>query len=269
MPDCPKVLLNKTYAVVFLALAGRGIEANNTVVGDVTEVEDCAGNVSYQVAFARAKQHTTTSSDRHMAVINGHLKVRTLDAYMATRPSGPVGEVERAKNFFRKISSTAGGKLKTSWTAQNVGKAQNVVAKMLEISYWLQFIGHCWRCTAITFGANAGMSLPQLKAMSGHHSDNVVQVSLLLQCNICKTLTSLPTTLCRATSIGVCLSSFWLPELRRRVGCLARAPRYPASSTRPRPRSRDDERCGHAILAEGKGGSAASPRLRPPLSPQR
>ncbi|KAJ1397902.1 hypothetical protein B484DRAFT_406815 [Ochromonadaceae sp. CCMP2298] len=36
MPDCPKVLLNKTYASVSLALAGRGIEAYNTVVGDVT-----------------------------------------------------------------------------------------------------------------------------------------------------------------------------------------------------------------------------------------
>ncbi|KAJ1421551.1 hypothetical protein B484DRAFT_399427 [Ochromonadaceae sp. CCMP2298] len=180
MPDCPKVLLNKTYAVVSLTLAGRGIEAYNTVVGDVTRVEDGAGNVSYQVAFDRVKQHTTTSSDRHMAVINGQLEVRTLDAFIATRPAGPVGEVEKTKKFFRQISSTAGGKLKTSWAAQNVGKASlaNIgreVAKMLEISYWLQFTGHCWRRTAITFGPNAGMSLPQLKAMSGHHSDSVVQ----------------------------------------------------------------------------------------------
>jgi hypothetical protein len=55
-PDCPKVLLNKTYAVVSLAQVGRGIEAYNTVVGDVTRVEDGAGNVSYQVAFDRVKQ---------------------------------------------------------------------------------------------------------------------------------------------------------------------------------------------------------------------
>jgi hypothetical protein len=75
-----------------------------------------------------------------MAVINGHLEVRTLDAYIATRPAGPVGEVEKAKKFFRKISSTAGGKLKMSWAAQNVGKSSlaNIgreVAKMLEITY--------------------------------------------------------------------------------------------------------------------------------------
>ncbi|KAJ1381916.1 hypothetical protein B484DRAFT_411598, partial [Ochromonadaceae sp. CCMP2298] len=123
MPDCPKVLLNKTYAVVALALAGRGIEAYNVLVGDVTRVEDGDGNVSYHVAFDRAKQHTTTSSDRHMAVVNGHLEVKTLDAFLATRPAGPVGEVEKSKKFFRKISATAQGKLKMSWVAQNVGKS--------------------------------------------------------------------------------------------------------------------------------------------------
>ncbi|KAJ1401803.1 hypothetical protein B484DRAFT_437743, partial [Ochromonadaceae sp. CCMP2298] len=42
-PDCPKMLLNKTYAVVSLALAGRGIEAYNVCVGDVTRVEDGEG----------------------------------------------------------------------------------------------------------------------------------------------------------------------------------------------------------------------------------
>jgi hypothetical protein len=209
MPDCPKVLLNKTYAVVALALAGRGIEAYNVLVGDVTRVEDGDGNVSYHVAFDRAKQHTTTSSDRHMAVVNGHLEVKTLDAFLATRPAGPVGEVEKSKKFFRKISATAQGKLKMSWVAQNVGKSPlaNVgreVAQLLEIPNWTQFTGHCWRRTAITFGANAGMTLPQLKAMSGHHSDSVVQVSCLLQCCYPFTLTILHTTLCSTTSTMAC-----------------------------------------------------------------
>jgi integrase len=71
--------------------------------------------------------------------------------------------------------------MKMSWAAQNVGKGflANLgrdIAKSLGLANWQQFTGHCWRRTAITWGANAGMTLSQLKAMSGHHSDTVVQV---------------------------------------------------------------------------------------------
>jgi integrase len=94
--------------------------------------------------------------------------------------------VEKAKHFFRRIARpTAQGKLKMSWEAQNIGKGKladqgKFIAKLLGLPNWLQFTGHVWRRTAITWGANSGMTLPQLKAMSGHHSDSVCQVSLLI-----------------------------------------------------------------------------------------
>jgi integrase len=72
--------------------------------------------------------------------------------------------------------------LKQSWSAQNIGVASLAsiardITKALGLENWTQFSGHAWRRTAITFGVNAGMTLPQIKSMSGHHSDTVVQVS--------------------------------------------------------------------------------------------
>jgi integrase len=94
-----------------------------------------------------------------------------------------------------------------SWAAQNVGKGflANLgrgIAKSLGLENWQQFTGHCWRRTAITWGANAGMTLPQLKAMSGHHSDSVVQVGVIR---------------CAAylvTNIYTCTPTFTPPSLR-------------------------------------------------------
>jgi hypothetical protein len=124
MPDSPSVLLQKAYACLSLALAGRGCEAYNVLVGDVSRVTDDEGRSAFHVAFERSKNNTTTTSDRSLAVITGHLEVRTLDAFIALRPAGLLGPVEKAKKFFRKIARpTAAGKLKMSWNAQNVGKS--------------------------------------------------------------------------------------------------------------------------------------------------
>ncbi|KAJ1404628.1 hypothetical protein B484DRAFT_469951 [Ochromonadaceae sp. CCMP2298] len=136
MPDCPKTLLQKTYTVISLALSGRGKESYNVLTEDVTRVQDEEG---------------------------------LLDA------------VQKKTKFFRRINKpTAQGKLKMSWSAQNIGVASlaaiaREVAQKLGLENWMQFSDHAWRRTAITFGVNAGMTLPQIKSMSGHHSDTVVQ----------------------------------------------------------------------------------------------
>jgi hypothetical protein len=67
----------------------------------VTRVEDSEGRAAYHFAFERAKNHTTTSSDRNLAVMNGKLEVAALDTYIGLRPAGPLGPVEKAKKFFR------------------------------------------------------------------------------------------------------------------------------------------------------------------------
>jgi integrase len=57
-------------------------------------------------------------------------------------------------------------------TASNYGKE---IAFALELPNYEKYTGHCWRRTTITIGANAGLTLPQLKALSGHKSDTVLQ----------------------------------------------------------------------------------------------
>jgi hypothetical protein len=183
MPDDPKTLSWKVYSVISLALAGRGKESYNVLTEDVTRVQDEEGKVSYQIAFDRVKMLTTTSSDRSLAVVTGHQEVRILEAYLALRPAGLLNAVQKKTKFFRKTNKpTAQGKLKMGWNAQNIGVTSFAayardIAKALGLENWLQFSGHAWRRTAITFGVNAGMTLPQVKVMTGHHSDTVVQVS--------------------------------------------------------------------------------------------
>lgn len=49
------------------------------------------------------------------------------------------------------------------------------MAKLLGLPYAEEYTGHCWRRTAITMMADAGMSAPQICAASGHKSQAVAQ----------------------------------------------------------------------------------------------
>jgi hypothetical protein len=171
MPDSPAVLLQKTYACMALALAGRGCEAYNVLVGDVSRVTDDEGNASFHVAFDRSKNSTTTTSDRSLAVITGHLEVRTINAFLALRPAGALGPVEKAKKFFRKIGKpTAAGKLKMSWAAQNVGKATlaNIGREVsIDITVLYMLLTHMLICTHIYLLGGEGLGPGALAAVHG------------------------------------------------------------------------------------------------------
>ena len=57
-------------------------------------------------------------------------------------------------------------------TASSFGKE---IAQLLDLKDPHTYTGHTWRRTAITWAANAGLSLVQLKSLSGHKSDTVIQ----------------------------------------------------------------------------------------------
>jgi integrase len=185
MVDTPEILFCKAYATIAVIMAGRGCEVGNVRVGDVSRVQDGEGGAAFHVAFERSKQLSTRSSDRELAVLTCPYGVAALDRYIDTRPRGvPTDEQKRLK-FFRRIARpTAAGKLKMSWSAQNIGKGKMAevgrdIAMALGLQDWKKYSGHCFRRTACTMAANAGMGIPQIKAMTGHKSDAVVQVSLL------------------------------------------------------------------------------------------
>jgi len=50
-----------------------------------------------------------------------------------------------------------------------------MIAEDLGLPNPQHYTGHCMRRSSITTAADKGLSLPQIKAISGHKSDNVVQ----------------------------------------------------------------------------------------------
>jgi hypothetical protein len=173
-------MLQKAYASAAVILAGRGCEVGALVVGDVTRVVDAEGNATFLFTFDRSKG-TTCKGDRQTAILSCRLGVAAIDRYIALRPVSrdknkniiPLTAVQKAKKFFRRIAKpTPKGTMKIGWEAQNVGKGTlggiaRAIAKRLGLENWEKFTGHAFRRTACTFGANAGMTLPQLKAMTG------------------------------------------------------------------------------------------------------
>jgi len=58
---------------------------------------------------------------------------------------------------------------------EQLGEFGKRIATMLGLENAANFTGHCWRRTATTFCAESGLTIPQMKQVTGHKSDTVVQ----------------------------------------------------------------------------------------------
>jgi integrase len=197
LPDIADNMFYKCYVSIGLAMAGRKCEVVDVRVGDVVRVVDENGFVTYHLYFDRTKNTSARDTDRDMCVVACPKGVSAIEKYVALRPAGPLDFAQKKMRFFRKIATTKGGKMSIGWKAQNIGKGpcSEVTKKGKNARSYLIFLhikltllfytvaallgkdnsndytSHCLRRTAITMGANAGMTMPQLKAMSGHKSD--------------------------------------------------------------------------------------------------
>jgi hypothetical protein len=178
-------------------MAGRKCEVVDVKVGDVVRVVDENNRITFHVYFDRSKNCSARDSDRDICVVVCPKAVSALEKYIALRPAGLLDLVQKKMRFFRKIATTKGGKMTVGWKAQNVGKGPcsevtkkgknacscllflhikltldfYTVAALLGKENFKEYTSHCIRRTAISLGANAGMTMSQLKAMSGHKSD--------------------------------------------------------------------------------------------------
>jgi hypothetical protein len=144
---------------------------------------------------------TSNSTDRDTAICHRRKAVAALDRYLAIFPKTNrldhlktkiwrkiQGKIYRALHYttltcyFPYSTSTANkaGVLHATWSAQNVEKATLshfgvAIATRLELACAEAYTGHCYRRTAATLAANYGLSLAQLKTLTGHKSDKVVQ----------------------------------------------------------------------------------------------
>jgi hypothetical protein len=86
----------------------------------------------------------------------------------------------RNSRLWRKLAISRSGDLTATWKAQNVGRDTlkhygRDIAEALGLADPKSYTAHCWRRSAATLAANAGLSLAQIKALTGHRSDTVVQ----------------------------------------------------------------------------------------------
>ena len=92
-----------------------------------------------------------------------------LNLFPARRP--PPGANQR---LFRKINDSKRG-VTVPWASQNVGaNTMKAYGKNIATAIGLpnpeKYTGHCWRRSAATLAANAGLTLPQVKALTGYTS---------------------------------------------------------------------------------------------------
>jgi hypothetical protein len=179
--DTQEMVIIKGYAAVGTAIAGRTMEIHAVCFGDIKRVVDEDGVPAYHVEFDRVKKVTSNTTERETANLACGLGVKALDTYLACFPKAYPGTPEERKKekLWRRLSLTRNHPTAT-WKAQPVGRDKCkkfgiVIATALDLFEPSTYTGHCWRRSAATLAANAGLSLAQIKALTGHRSDTVVQ----------------------------------------------------------------------------------------------
>jgi hypothetical protein len=168
-PDTPFSLIRKAYGVLSMSFAARGCEAIELDFADITVAP--GHSRKFVINFTRSKRQSCII-DQDYAVISGKVEVQIIDDYMECFPV----EDQRGR-FFRKLAwrnhRIVGTNQKIGInTARNYSKE---IAKLLGIPTWEMYTSHSWRRTALTMAAARGLTLVQMKALSGHRSDSVVQ----------------------------------------------------------------------------------------------
>ena len=168
MPTTVDNLLDKTYAAIALSFAARGAEVSTIMWEDVTQsVNSKTKETTIQIRYQRTK--VTGVPEKMLALITGRLEVKAIMEYTAC-----FSEDQQRGRYFRKLTTTRGGVGITN-TKQNVGhntlaKAAYRIAVRLGLPSAILYTGHTFRRSAATICAESGMSLPEIKLVTGNKS---------------------------------------------------------------------------------------------------
>lgn len=167
--NTPDTLLWKAYSAIALACAARNCEMNKmTRPSSVVESRGEDGMVFFEVSFYRAKPHGPKV--RMSVNIKGDLEVQALMEYrqQCFPPQ------KRVDKFFKRLVLKDGviRKQYQYWQEFFEGLWQSY-RKMDEQARLERLYRHCFRRTAATLAADHGLTLPQIKTLTGHASDSV------------------------------------------------------------------------------------------------
>ena len=180
--DYHNILLRKVYAVIAVGFAARTKEVFDLDWSQIElAINGPRGQRKYLIKYKRRAKETAPGTEDRYAVISGEDEVAIIDEYIdVLRPQWrDNGYLEpKSGRFFVKLVKDYRGK--TIGTQRVIGKNTAAsfgksIAKALGKPDWEKYTGHCFRRSAITFAAEGGLSVNQIKDFSGHKSDGVVQ----------------------------------------------------------------------------------------------
>eukprot|EP01034_Spumella_vulgaris_P026684 gene26684-33306_t len=175
LQDDERTILLKAFSVVALSFAARGVEVFDLSYSALERGTLSGGEVVYFVHYRRSKATGSATSEGDFAIVRGEREIVIIERYLACfkAPSDRLPE----SRLFRKLTTRDGVVCATMCVIghNTAAKFSKDVASLLGYANFNRYTGHCWRGTAITWAAEAGLSLAQIKSMSDHKSDTVVQ----------------------------------------------------------------------------------------------
>ena len=166
-------LAKKAFIVISTAFAARTHEMVSLQFCnlELMSIGDNGGR-GYRIGYKRGKRQVSFVPEEEYCCITGPLEVQVLDDYIDCFPAeAQHGRLLRVLKLKRnRIVGTFG-----LIGVHTMGAFGQAVAQFLGKEDWKKYTGHCWRRTAITWAASSGLSLAQLKVLSDHRSDSVVQ----------------------------------------------------------------------------------------------
>jgi len=163
----------QAYSVVSVHLAARGCETCGMMKSQLIRSGSKSDRDSfYKLFYERSKQSGPRNANPSFCLITGSFEVQILDDYLDCFPK------EDCRVWCYLKASESGGfeaLTKCPIGKNSLGKFGKLIAKMLGKKNWDSYTGHCWRRTAATICAEAGLTIPEIKNVTGHRSDTVVQ----------------------------------------------------------------------------------------------
>ena len=165
MPTTVENLADKAYAAIALSFAARGVEAAGIMWESVSRTNDSVTKES-QITIRYKRTKTTGVPETLVALISGRLEIKALEEYESCFSAS-----EKTGRYFRKLVCTASGTAITA-TKQNIGhnttaKTGVRIANRLGLDSPGLYTGHTFRRTAATICAESGMTLPEIKLVTG------------------------------------------------------------------------------------------------------
>jgi hypothetical protein len=170
-PNTAEILLLKAYSVIGCAFAARSCEQYDLDFEDIVKTSTTDGHSHYEIKYDRAKTNGPKEGSL-VQTITGDLEVKAISEYIECFKFE-----DRKGRFFRKLLDK-NGEITSSKQVIGIHSADKFgqkVAAILGLPDSKDYTGHCWRRTATTFAANAGLTLAQMKTLTGHKSDTVIQ----------------------------------------------------------------------------------------------